>query len=153
MSIPFNFWPPAATMQLPPFSSSSSATALCSHEYCYSFVVVVAMTTILFSSLLLLLSLIKWQRPRNKRLPPGSMGWPYIGETLKLYSQDPNSFFSRRQQRYVCMYVCIHNTLKLASKAHIYLMCLILFFFFFRVLVFLVGTGIYLRRTYWDVRA
>ncbi|KAI4322127.1 hypothetical protein L6164_021847 [Bauhinia variegata] len=28
------------------------------------------------------------------------MGWPYIGETLKLYTQNPNSFFSKRQQKY-----------------------------------------------------
>ncbi|XP_062024266.1 abscisic acid 8'-hydroxylase CYP707A1-like [Rosa rugosa] len=34
------------------------------------------------------------------QLPPGSLGWPYIGETLQLYSQDPNIFFSARQRRY-----------------------------------------------------
>ncbi|KAL5205605.1 hypothetical protein ABZP36_033814 [Zizania latifolia] len=34
------------------------------------------------------------------RLPPGSMGWPYIGETLQLYSQDPNVFFASKQKRY-----------------------------------------------------
>ncbi|MCE3050774.1 hypothetical protein HAX54_048055 [Datura stramonium] len=34
------------------------------------------------------------------KLPPGSMGWPYIGETLQLYSQDPNVFFVNRQRRY-----------------------------------------------------
>ncbi|GAA0146371.1 oxygenase [Lithospermum erythrorhizon] len=33
-------------------------------------------------------------------LPPGSMGWPYIGETIQLYSQDPNVFFTTRQKRY-----------------------------------------------------
>ncbi|PIN25264.1 Cytochrome P450 CYP4/CYP19/CYP26 subfamily [Handroanthus impetiginosus] len=38
---------------------------------------------------------------KNKtKLPPGSLGWPYIGETLQLYSQDPNVFFSSRQIRY-----------------------------------------------------
>ncbi|XP_031394041.1 abscisic acid 8'-hydroxylase 4 [Punica granatum] len=36
---------------------------------------------------------------RNK-LPPGSMGWPYIGETPQLYSQDPNIFFASKQKRY-----------------------------------------------------
>ncbi|KAF3446655.1 hypothetical protein FNV43_RR11835 [Rhamnella rubrinervis] len=34
------------------------------------------------------------------KLPPGSMGWPYIGDTLQLYSQDPNSFFASKQKRY-----------------------------------------------------
>jgi (+)-abscisic acid 8'-hydroxylase len=28
------------------------------------------------------------------------MGWPYIGETFKLYTENPNSFFSHRQKRY-----------------------------------------------------
>ncbi|KAL6215490.1 hypothetical protein ACLB2K_014920 [Fragaria x ananassa] len=37
---------------------------------------------------------------RAAQLPPGSFGWPYIGETLQLYSQDPNTFFSSRQKRY-----------------------------------------------------
>lgn len=40
---------------------------------------------------------------RNKklvRLPPGSMGWSYIGETFKLYSQNPNVFFAAKQKRY-----------------------------------------------------
>ncbi|KAI3688984.1 hypothetical protein L2E82_46930 [Cichorium intybus] len=41
---------------------------------------------------------------RNQRdsakLPPGSLGWPYIGETLQLYSQDPNVFFANKQKRY-----------------------------------------------------
>ncbi|XP_060667707.1 abscisic acid 8'-hydroxylase 2 isoform X2 [Ziziphus jujuba] len=62
------------------------------------------MLTILLSSLLLPLLLhffcFQWRQPRTKRLPPGSMGWPYIGETLKLYTQNPNTFFAKRQQRY-----------------------------------------------------
>eukprot|EP00268_Persea_americana_P011652 TRINITY_DN14905_c1_g1_i2.p1 TRINITY_DN14905_c1_g1~~TRINITY_DN14905_c1_g1_i2.p1 ORF type:complete len:480 (-),score=86.53 TRINITY_DN14905_c1_g1_i2:151-1464(-) len=28
------------------------------------------------------------------------MGWPYIGETLELYSQNPNVFFATKQKRY-----------------------------------------------------
>ncbi|KAK8945937.1 Abscisic acid 8'-hydroxylase 1 [Platanthera guangdongensis] len=36
----------------------------------------------------------------KKRLPPGSMGWPYIGETFQLYSNNPNSFFAEKQRRY-----------------------------------------------------
>lgn len=38
---------------------------------------------------------------KDKRFPPGSMGWPYIGETTKLYTQNPNSFISNRQKRYM----------------------------------------------------
>ncbi|XP_051188076.1 abscisic acid 8'-hydroxylase 3 [Lolium perenne] len=34
------------------------------------------------------------------KLPPGSMGLPYIGETLQLYSQDPGVFFSSKLKRY-----------------------------------------------------
>lgn len=34
------------------------------------------------------------------KLPPGSMGLPYIGETLQLYSQDPSVFFSSKQKQY-----------------------------------------------------
>ncbi|KAL0312332.1 UNVERIFIED_CONTAM: Abscisic acid 8'-hydroxylase [Sesamum radiatum] len=29
-------------------------------------------------------------------LPPGTMGWPYIGETFQLYSQNPNTFFASK---------------------------------------------------------
>ncbi|XAR60631.1 (+)-abscisic acid 8'-hydroxylase [Bertholletia excelsa] len=53
-----------------------------------------------FSSTFLLFFLRLWLLPRHNRLPPGSMGWPYIGETLKLYTENPNSFFSNRQKRY-----------------------------------------------------
>ncbi|OIW17357.1 hypothetical protein TanjilG_22469 [Lupinus angustifolius] len=43
-----------------------------------------------------------WQQHhhKHKRLPPGSMGWSYLGETLKLYTQNPNLFFSNRQKWY-----------------------------------------------------
>lgn len=34
------------------------------------------------------------------KLPPGSMGLPFIGETLQLYSQDPNVFFTSKQKRF-----------------------------------------------------
>nr|GME11444.1 abscisic acid 8'-hydroxylase 2 [Ipomoea batatas] len=36
----------------------------------------------------------------RRRLPPGSMGWPYLGETLKFYTENPDSFFSNRLKRY-----------------------------------------------------
>lgn len=38
---------------------------------------------------------------RSLPLPPGSLGWPYIGETFQLYSQNPNVFFTAKQQRSV----------------------------------------------------
>ncbi|XP_011082182.1 abscisic acid 8'-hydroxylase 1-like [Sesamum indicum] len=33
-------------------------------------------------------------------LPPGTMGWPYIGETFQLYSQNPNTFFASKVKKY-----------------------------------------------------
>ncbi|KAK8344940.1 hypothetical protein V6Z11_1Z036400 [Gossypium hirsutum] len=66
-------------------------------------------TPTLFSSLfffffflvvLVLLSSHQRRQPKGKILPPGSMGWPYIGETLKFYTQNPDSFFANRRRRY-----------------------------------------------------
>ncbi|KAI4316703.1 hypothetical protein L6164_024658 [Bauhinia variegata] len=37
---------------------------------------------------------------KSAKLPPGSMGWPYIGETIQFYSQNPNVFFAAKQKRY-----------------------------------------------------
>ncbi|KAK9277116.1 hypothetical protein L1049_006655 [Liquidambar formosana] len=53
-------------------------------------------------SVLLLHSLLKFfasSRPKLP-LPPGSLGWPYVGETFQLYSQNPNVFFASKQKRY-----------------------------------------------------
>lgn len=61
---------------------------------------VIPIPILLFCSFFLVLLLLQWHHPRHKRLPPGSMGWPYIGETLKLYTENPNSFFANRQKRY-----------------------------------------------------
>ncbi|XP_061363266.1 abscisic acid 8'-hydroxylase CYP707A2-like isoform X1 [Gastrolobium bilobum] len=41
---------------------------------------------------------------RELPLPPGSMGWPYIGETFQMYSQDPNVFFATKIKRYGSMF-------------------------------------------------
>ncbi|KAJ0984528.1 hypothetical protein J5N97_002884 [Dioscorea zingiberensis] len=54
---------------------------------------------------LMLVSYVFMRKHKRKfngklRLPPGSMGLPYIGETLQLYSQDPNVFFTNKQKRY-----------------------------------------------------
>jgi (+)-abscisic acid 8'-hydroxylase len=62
-----------------------------------------------FASILLLVggllfkSLLKFfasDRPQSLPLPPGTMGWPYMGETFQLYSQDPNVFFASKRKRY-----------------------------------------------------
>ncbi|RXI07164.1 hypothetical protein DVH24_026300 [Malus domestica] len=50
---------------------------------------------------------VRSRKPRAN-LPPGSMGWPYVGETMQLYSQNPNVFFSSR-----------HNTYGEVFKTHI----------------------------------
>ncbi|XP_022982231.1 abscisic acid 8'-hydroxylase 4-like [Cucurbita maxima] len=65
---------------------------------------------VIFASLLLffliVLSYIYLNRTKRAgirdgaKLPPGSLGWPYIGETLQLYSQDPDLFFAAKQKRY-----------------------------------------------------
>lgn len=78
-------------------------------------------------------------------LPPGTLGWPYIGETFQLYSQDPNDFFASKQKRFI----------------------LYTFFFFFFTLFYLLcfdqiiehyfcgdlftGMVRYLSPIYWDV--
>ncbi|CAH2078548.1 unnamed protein product [Thlaspi arvense] len=52
--------------------------------------------------LYLLRRLISQRRGGSSKLPlpPGTMGWPYVGETFQLYSQDPNVFFASKQKRY-----------------------------------------------------
>ncbi|KAI5678868.1 hypothetical protein M9H77_09818 [Catharanthus roseus] len=46
-------------------------------------------------------SLLKWNemKYRQKGLPPGTMGWPVFGETLKFFEQGPG-FMIRQQSRY-----------------------------------------------------
>lgn len=34
-------------------------------------------------------------------LPPGTLGWPYIGETFQLYSQNPSVFFASKVKKLV----------------------------------------------------
>ncbi|XP_021716109.1 abscisic acid 8'-hydroxylase 2-like [Chenopodium quinoa] len=90
-----------------------------------------------FLSLLFLVTLFQllwFFYPKDRRpLPPGSMGWPYLGETLKLYTENPNSFFSNRQKRYgdifkthilgcPCVMISSPEAAKivLVSKAHLF---------------------------------
>lgn len=78
---------------------------------------IMLMHVFLFLVALSLYIFIKRNRTNTAKLPPGSLGWPYIGETLQLYSQDPNVFFANKQKRYVHMFVnlisLINNTFSL----------------------------------------
>ncbi|KAK4383434.1 Abscisic acid 8'-hydroxylase [Sesamum angolense] len=64
----------------------------------------VPVLTLLIAVIIACVISLRKKRKRHEdktcKLPPGSLGWPYIGETLQLYSQDPNVFFSTRQRRY-----------------------------------------------------
>nr|GMC52158.1 abscisic acid 8'-hydroxylase 1-like [Ipomoea batatas] len=66
-------------------------------------------------------------------LPPGTLGWPYIGETFQLYSQNPNVFFASKVKKYGsifkthilgCRCVMISSPevakLVLVTKAHLF---------------------------------
>ncbi|KZV20744.1 abscisic acid 8'-hydroxylase 1-like [Dorcoceras hygrometricum] len=66
-------------------------------------------------------------------LPPGTMGWPYIGETFQLYSQNPNVFFASKIKKYgsifkshilgcPCVMISSPEAAKvvLVSKAHLF---------------------------------
>nr|GLL44375.1 abscisic acid 8'-hydroxylase 1-like [Ipomoea trifida] len=66
-------------------------------------------------------------------LPPGTLGWPYIGETFQLYSQDPNVFFASKVKKYGsifkthilgchCVMISSPEAAKvvLVSKAHLF---------------------------------
>ncbi|CAN6820024.1 unnamed protein product [Brassica oleracea] len=62
-------------------------------------------SSFIFCLLLVRMAVSKNNKRKKKKnstckLPPGSMGWPYLGETLQLYSQDPNVFFTSKQKRY-----------------------------------------------------
>nr|AMZ03394.1 cytochrome P450 CYP707A90 [Plectranthus barbatus] len=52
-----------------------------------------------FLSLFLINYFLKFGHVKSL-LPPGTMGWPYIGETFQLYSQNPNTFFASKIKKY-----------------------------------------------------
>ncbi|CAL1386708.1 unnamed protein product [Linum trigynum] len=56
----------------------------------------------IFASFLFVLTRFLLRRRRGPQLPlpPGSLGYPYVGETFQMYSQDPNVFFASKQSRY-----------------------------------------------------
>ncbi|XP_050210874.1 abscisic acid 8'-hydroxylase CYP707A2 [Mercurialis annua] len=71
--------------------------------------------------------------PSKLPLPPGSLGWPYIGETFQLYSQNPNHFFASKIKKFgsvfkthilgcPCVMISSPEAAKfvLVSKAHLF---------------------------------
>ncbi|KAK0585120.1 hypothetical protein LWI29_023658 [Acer saccharum] len=62
----------------------------------FSFCSIVILFLFLFPCLFKLFDSVR----RTLPLPPGSLGWPYIGETFQLYSQNPNVFFASKVKRY-----------------------------------------------------
>lgn len=59
--------------------------------------------TVLLIAILSYLFKMKHKRKTHQmklKLPPGSMGWPYVGETPQLYSQDPSLFFATKEKRF-----------------------------------------------------
>ncbi|XP_057536096.1 abscisic acid 8'-hydroxylase 2-like [Amaranthus tricolor] len=94
----------------------------------------VSLISLLFLLILVILFQLLWNvHPKDAKLPPGSMGWPYLGETLKLYTENPNSFFANRQKRYgdifktyilgcPCVMISSPDAAKivLVSKAHLF---------------------------------
>ncbi|KAF2566203.1 hypothetical protein F2Q70_00025528 [Brassica cretica] len=61
---------------------------------------VITITSVVVALLVVLFQWRLHQKKQRRKLPPGSMGWPYIGETLRLYTENPNSFFATRQNKY-----------------------------------------------------
>ncbi|KAJ4950001.1 hypothetical protein NE237_026833 [Protea cynaroides] len=55
---------------------------------------------LVFLFLLPLFRMLSLGRRRKLPLPPGTLGWPYVGETFQLYSQNPSVFFASKQKRY-----------------------------------------------------
>jgi (+)-abscisic acid 8'-hydroxylase len=53
----------------------------------------------LFLCLLRFIAGVRRSSSTKLPLPPGTMGYPYVGETFQLYSQDPNVFFAAKQRR------------------------------------------------------
>ncbi|CAI0441987.1 unnamed protein product [Linum tenue] len=54
----------------------------------------------IFASFIFVLTRFLRRRGPQLPLPPGSLGYPYVGETFQMYSQDPNVFFASKQSKY-----------------------------------------------------
>ncbi|KAJ1268840.1 hypothetical protein BS78_07G164000 [Paspalum vaginatum] len=66
-----------------------------------AFFLAVACIYIISLAVLVLLEASRRSRAgKGDRLPPGSLGLPFVGETLQLYSMSPKAFFSSRLEKY-----------------------------------------------------
>ena len=52
---------------------------------------------------------------KQSPLPPGTMGWPYIGETFRMYSQDPTIFFATKIKRFITILLPLSSTFRTCS--------------------------------------
>ncbi|CAO2820079.1 unnamed protein product [Amaranthus hypochondriacus] len=64
------------------------------------FIFLITLVTIFIFHLFFKFSVSAFSRNRKLPLPPGSLGWPYIGETFQLYSENPNVFFASKEKKY-----------------------------------------------------
>ncbi|KAL1217171.1 Abscisic acid 8'-hydroxylase 2 [Cardamine amara subsp. amara] len=81
---------------------SSSLSSIFFSSFCPDEMALITITSVVVVLVLLVVVLqrLLHRKRQKRRLPPGSMGWPYIGETLRLYTENPNSFFATRQNKY-----------------------------------------------------
>ncbi|KAK9120312.1 hypothetical protein Syun_017929 [Stephania yunnanensis] len=84
-------------------ASASSSSLL----YFLAFLLIIIVFHLLLKLVRLSTHVIKKEKKKKSSyagdelpLPPGTMGWPYIGETFQLYSQNPNVFFASKQRKY-----------------------------------------------------
>jgi len=89
-------------MQISSSSSSNFFSSLYADEPA-----LITLTIVVVVVVLLFKWWLHWKEQRL-RLPPGSMGLPYIGETLRLYTENPNSFFATRQNKYYFLLLCCY---------------------------------------------
>ncbi|VFQ86861.1 unnamed protein product [Cuscuta campestris] len=67
---------------------------------CIFILIVTLFLCVLTSYSIIILLAAATRKKKAIKLPPGSMGWPYIGQTLQLYAQHPNIFYSHKHARY-----------------------------------------------------
>ncbi|EFH57287.1 CYP707A2 [Arabidopsis lyrata subsp. lyrata] len=114
-------------------SSSSSSLISFSSIYVDESALITITSVVVVVIVVLLFQWWLHRKEQRRRLPPGSMGLPYIGETLRLYTENPNSFFATRQNKYGeifkthilgCPCVMISSPeaarMVLVSKAHLF---------------------------------